>query len=175
MQRFRGPGLPHIGVGLSDYHFHSFLDAEKKKHLEAFVVRRSQELRRARRISLLMFFVDIPMASDFVHPEMLSVVLALLSVPETRLTIAGEVDEGMRARGRTDDGEGFEWLDVTAGLWQGCVLSPFFFKYFKPRRHIQLHRVRRHFEGLGAPRGGRRGKVNHWHMYGGQSVYAVRR
>ena len=28
---------------------------------------------------------------------------------------------------RTDDGEQFEWFDVTQGLRQGSVLSPFYF------------------------------------------------
>ena len=36
----------------------------------------------------------------------------------------------MRARVCTDDGEHSEWLDVTQGLRQGCVLSPLRFNVF---------------------------------------------
>ena len=45
-------------------------------------------------------------------------------------TIFRQFHEGMRARVRTDDGDKSEWFDVTQGLRQGCVLSPFLFSVF---------------------------------------------
>ena len=46
-------------------------------------MRRLQELGRARRIPLLMFFVGLQMAKDSVDRELLWVVLARFCVPET--------------------------------------------------------------------------------------------
>ena len=101
-----------------------------------FVVHRLQELERARRIPMHMCFIDLQKAYDSVDRELLWAVLARFGVPEKMLTIIGQFHEGMRARVRTDDGEHSEWFDVTQGLRQGCVLSPFFSTYFSPLRYM---------------------------------------
>ena len=93
-----------------------------------FVVRRLQELGRARKIPLYMCFIDLQKAYDSVDRELLWVVLARFGVPEV-LTIIRQFHKGMRARVRTDD-EHSDWFDVTQGLWQGCVLSPLVFNIF---------------------------------------------
>ena len=49
-------------------------------------------------------------------------VLARFGVAEQMLTVIRQFHEGMRARVGTEDGEHSERLDVTQGLWQGCVL-----------------------------------------------------
>ena len=95
-----------------------------------FVVRRLQELGRARKIPLYMCFIDLQKAYDSVDRELLWVVLARFGVPEKMLTVIRQFHEGMRARVRTDDGEHSEWFDVTQGLRQGCVLSPLLFNVF---------------------------------------------
>ena len=95
-----------------------------------FVVRRLQELGRARRIPLYMCFIDLQKAYDSVDRELLWVVLARFGVPEKMLTVIRQFHEGMRARVCTDDGEHSEWFDVTQGLRRGCVLSPLLFNVF---------------------------------------------
>ena len=95
-----------------------------------FVVRRLQELGRAREIPVYMCFIDLQNAYGFVDRELLCVVLVRFGVPEKMLTVIHQCREGMRARVRTDDGEHSEWLDVTQGLRQGCVLSLLFFTIF---------------------------------------------
>ena len=92
-----------------------------------FVVRRLQELGRARKIPLYMCFIDLQKAYDSVDRELLWVVLARFGVPEKMLTVIRQFHEGMRARVRTDDVEHSEWFDATQGLRQGCVLSPLVF------------------------------------------------
>ena len=93
-------------------------------------VRRLQELGRARKILLYMYFIDLQKAYDSVDRELLWVVLARFGVPEKMLTVIRQFHEGMRARVGTDDGEHSEWFDITQGLRQGCVLSPLLFKIF---------------------------------------------
>ena len=95
-----------------------------------FVVRRLQELGRARRIPLYMCFIDLQKEYDSVDRELLWVVPARFDVPEKTLTVIRQFHEGMRARVCTDDGEHSERLDVTQGLRQGCVLSPLLFNVF---------------------------------------------
>ena len=92
-----------------------------------FVVRRLQQLGRARKVPLYMCFIDLQKAYDSVYRKLLWVVLARFGVPEKMLTVIRQFREGMRARVRTDD-EHSEWFDVTQGLRQGCVLSPLLFK-----------------------------------------------
>ena len=82
------------------------------------VVRRLQELGRARKIPLYMCFIDLQKAYDSVDRELLWVVLARFGVPEKMLTVIRQFHEGMRARVRTDDREQSEWFDVTQGLRQ---------------------------------------------------------
>ena len=81
-----------------------------------FVVRRLQELGRARKIPLYMCFIDLQKAYDSVDRELLWVVLARFGIPEKMLTFIRQFHEGMRARVRTDDGEHSEWFDATHGL-----------------------------------------------------------
>ena len=95
-----------------------------------FVVRRLQELARARKIPLYMCFIDLLKAYDSVDRELLWLVLAHFGVPEKMSTVIRQFHEGMRARVRTDDGEHSEWFDVTQGLRQRCVLSSLLFKIF---------------------------------------------
>ena len=95
-----------------------------------FVVRRLQELGRARKIPLYMCFIDLQKAYDSVDQELLWVVLARFGVPEKMLTVMRQFHEGMRARVRTDDDEHSEWFDVTQGLRQECALSPLLFNIF---------------------------------------------
>ena len=77
-----------------------------------------------------MCFIDLQKAYDSVDRELLWVVLARFGVPEKMLTAIRQFHEGMQARVRTDDGEHSEWLYVTQGLRQGCVLSPFLSNIF---------------------------------------------
>ena len=83
-----------------------------------FVVRRLQELGRARKTPLYMCFIDLQKACYSVGRELLWVVLARFGVPEKMLTGFRQIHESMRARVRTDDGKHSEWLDVTQGLRQ---------------------------------------------------------
>ena len=96
----------------------------------SFVVRRLQQLGRARKIPLHTCFIDLQKAYDSVDRELSWVVPARFGVPEKMSTVIRQFHEGMRARVRTDDGEHFEWLDVTQALRQGCVLSPLLFNIF---------------------------------------------
>ena len=89
-----------------------------------FVVRRQQELGRARGIPLYVCFIDLQKAYESVDRELPRVVLARFGVPEKMLTIIRQFHEVMRARVRTDDGEQSESFDVTQRSRQGCVLSP---------------------------------------------------
>ena len=59
------------------------------------------------------------------------------------LTIIHNFHDGMRARVRTDDGEHFEWFDVTKGLRQGYVLSPLLL--FNVLFAVTLHVVQARF------------------------------
>ena len=93
-----------------------------------FVVRRLQELERARKIPLYMCFIDLQKVYDSVDRELLWLVLARFGVPEKMLSVIRQFHEGMRVR--TDDGERSEWFDVTQGLRQGCVLSPLLSNFF---------------------------------------------
>ena len=77
-----------------------------------FVVRRLQELGRARKIPLYMCFIDLQKAYDSVDRELVWVVLARLGVPDNMLTVSHQFHEGMRARVRTDDGEHSQWFDA---------------------------------------------------------------
>ena len=54
---------------------------------------------------------------------MLSVSLKCVSVKI--FSVFGQFRESMRARVRMDDGEHYEWHDITQGLWQGCELVKF--------------------------------------------------
>ena len=79
-----------------------------------------------------MCFIDLQNAYDSVDRELIRVVLSRFGVPEKMLTVIRQFREGMRARVRTDDGDGehSEWLDSTRGLRQGCVPSPLLFNIF---------------------------------------------
>ena len=105
-----------------------------------FVVRRLQELGRARKISLYVYFIDLHKTYDTVDRQLLWVVLARFGVPVKMLTALRQFHEGMRARVRTDDGEHSEWFDVTQGLRQGCVLSPLLFNLFAAVTHAVVVR-----------------------------------
>ena len=94
------------------------------------VVRRLQELGRARKIPLYMCYMDLQKAYNSVDRELLWVVLARFGVPEKMLTVIRQFHEGTRARVRTDDGEHSEWFDVTQGLRQGSVMSLLLFNIF---------------------------------------------
>ena len=127
MPRFRGSEPRSNNVALSEYNPGGSASASfvsRKKLFEAMVVGRWQELRRARSIPLLMFFVDLKMIYSSIDRERRWVGLTGLRVPEMMLTIIGQFHESMRARVRTDDGKHYEWHDVTQGLWHRCVLWP---------------------------------------------------
>ena len=63
------------------------------------------------------------------------------SVPTEVLTIMRNSYGGMRARVRKDDGEHWEWFEVTQGLRQGCVLSPLLLHvFFAAALHVALVR-----------------------------------
>ena len=76
-------------------------------------MRQRRDLRRAGRIPLLIFFVDLKMTYSSVDRERRCVVLARFRVPETMLTIIGQFHDSMRARVRTGDGEHYEWHNLT--------------------------------------------------------------
>ena len=65
---------------------------------------------------------------------------ARFGLPDKMLTVIRQFHEGMRARVRTDDGEYYEWFDVTQGPRQGCVLSLFLFNIFAAVIHVVLVR-----------------------------------
>ena len=62
--------------------------------------------------------------------ELLWKVLARVGVPEKMVVVVRQLHDGMRARVRMDDGKLSEWVLVTQGLRQGCVLSPLLFNIF---------------------------------------------
>ena len=93
-----------------------------------FVVRRPQNLGRARRIAMYSCFIDLQKKIDSVDREPLWTVLARFGVPEKMLATICQFHEGMRAHVRTDDGGQSAWFNVTQGLRQGCILSPLLFK-----------------------------------------------
>ena len=95
-----------------------------------FVVRRLQELARARKTPLYMCFVDLKKAYDSVDRELLWKVLTRAGVPNEMITIIRQFHDGMQARVCMDDGSLSEWFEVTQGLRQGCVLSPLLFNIF---------------------------------------------
>ena len=95
-----------------------------------FVVRRLQELGRRKKVPLYMCFVDLKKAYDSVDREMLWKVLARAGIPAKLIKVIRQFHDGMRARVRMDDGELSDWLFVTQGVRQGCVLSPLLFNIF---------------------------------------------
>ena len=66
-----------------------------------------------------MCFIDLQKAYDSVDRELLWQVLTRSGVPTMMVSMIRNFHEGMRARGRTDDGEHSEWFHVTQGLRQG--------------------------------------------------------
>ena len=72
--RVRGSEARGNSVALSDYNLGGSASPSfvpRKNVFEAFAVRRLQELRRARRIPLLMFFVDLQMVKNSVDGKRL--------------------------------------------------------------------------------------------------------
>ena len=53
-------------------------------------------------------------------PKNFAVILSVLleCVSEKIFSVIGQFHESMRARARMDDGEHYEWHDVTQRLWQ---------------------------------------------------------
>ena len=92
------------------------------------VVRRLQELGRARKIPLYMCFIDLQKAYDSVDRELLWVVLARFGVPGKMSTVIRQFHEGMRARVRTDDGEHSEWFASLRGCGKDMCCHLFFSK-----------------------------------------------
>ena len=60
-----------------------------------FVVRRLQELGRARKIAPYMCFIDLQKAYDSVDRELLWVVFARFGVPDNMLTVIRQFHEGV--------------------------------------------------------------------------------
>ena len=95
-----------------------------------FVVRRLQELGRAKKIPLYTCFIEPQKAYVSVDRELLWLVLARFGVPEKMLTVIRQFHEGMRAHVRTDNVEHSEWFDISQGRRQGFVLSSLLSKVF---------------------------------------------
>ena len=90
---------------------------------------------------LFIYFIDIQKAYN--DRELLWEVLSRSGVPTKMLTIIRNFHEGMRMRGRTDDGEHSEWFHVTQGLRQSCVLSPLLPNvFFAAALHVVLYSSR---------------------------------
>ena len=94
-----------VASRLSNYCEAEGILPEEQSGFRPVVVRRLQELGRARRIPLYMCFIDLQKAYDYVDRELLWVVLERFGVPEKMLTVIRQFHEGMRARVGTDDGE----------------------------------------------------------------------
>ena len=77
-----------------------------------------------------MCFVDLQKAYDSVDQELLWKVFARAGVPEEMIAVILQFHDGMQAKVRMDDGELSDWIEVTHGLRQGCVLSPLLFNIF---------------------------------------------
>ncbi|CAB1099789.1 unnamed protein product [Ectocarpus sp. CCAP 1310/34] len=99
-----------------------------------FVVRCLQELGRRKKIPLYMCFVDLKKAYDSVDREMQWKVLARAGIPAKLIKVIRQIHDGVRARLRMVDGELSDWLFVTQGVRQGCVLSPLLFNIFFTRQ-----------------------------------------
>ena len=95
-----------------------------------FVIRRSQELARKKRIPLYVCFIDVTKAYDSVDRTLLWTVLARFGVPQNMISVIRQFHNGMRACVQLDDRVSSGWFAVEQGLRQGCVLVPLLFDIF---------------------------------------------
>ena len=89
-----------------------------------------QQLGQATNIPLCMCFIDLKKAYDSVDRQALWAVLARFGVPDKMLIGFRQLQECMRARVRTDNGDHSKWSYFTQGLRLGCVLSRLCFNIF---------------------------------------------
>ena len=97
-----------------------------------FVARRLQEIGRKPGMSLFMCFIDLRKAYDTVGCTLLRQVLTRIKVPPQMIAGIQQLNDGMGACVRPDDGVCSGWFQVEQGLRQrkGCVLSPLLFNIF---------------------------------------------
>ena len=95
-----------------------------------FVVRRLQKIGRKAGVSLFMCFIDLQKAYDTVDRTLLWQLLTRTGVPPQMIAVIQQVDDGMIACVRPDDGVCSDWFEVEQGLRLGCVLSPLLFNIF---------------------------------------------
>ena len=79
---------------------------------------------------LFMFFIDIQKAYDTVDRTLLWQVLIRIGVPPQMIAVIRQLQDGMRACVRPNDGVCSDWFGVEQGLRQGCVLSPLLINMF---------------------------------------------
>ena len=92
-----------------------------------FVIRRSQELARKKRIPLYVCLINLTKAYDSVDRTLLWTVLARFGVPQKMISVIRQFHDGKRACVRLDDRVCSGWFAVEQGLRQGCVLAPLLF------------------------------------------------
>ena len=95
-----------------------------------FVIRRSQELARKKRIPLYVCSIDVTKAYDSVDLTLLWTVLAYFGVPQNMISVIRQFHDGMRACVQLDDRVCSGWFAVEQGLRQGCVIVPLLFDIF---------------------------------------------
>ena len=121
-----------------------------------FVIRRSQELARKKRIPLyVVCFIDLTKAYDSVDRTLLWTVLVRFGVPQNMISVIRQFHDGMRACVRLDDRVCSRWFAVEQGLRQGCVLALLLFQHllrggYKRGLHA-FQGERRHHGCFGTP------------------------
>ncbi len=76
--------------------------------------------------STYLNFIDFEKAFDSIHRDTLWKILQSYGIPEKYLNIIKDMYEGYSCSVR-HDGKHSEWFNITSGVRQGCILSPFLF------------------------------------------------